>query len=343
MNQEKMKELLKEAWKEVFQTKTANDDDNFFEIAGDSIKAVQLASWLAQKGVKLDLKNIFTAQTLGKIAETLTETEPMYVPEKLLTKEIAREEFRQIGQQNSPQTAAMQNAANQQQCDPAKGSAIPNAANQQLCDPAKGSSMQNAANQQQCDPTKGTFTQSPVYPQMFPYAQMPMMPGFGYVLVPVMMPVLYPMMMTQMPVMAQDQSFIPQMTASFPGQNMIPGMNFANSAFQRQMLTPEQAQKLDKYVAKPIGKPVEKPNIIKINEPKIAKAEKSAEEVLSYVLNELLPGFDKEKNLFEQGFTSLDVMKLITRCGEYGYKLKMESVFLNPTFKGIKEAMTQND
>ena len=57
------------------------------------------------------------------------------------------------------------------------------------------------------------------------------------------------------------------------------------------------------------------------------------------MLNGLLPGFEKDKNLFEQGLTSLDVMKIVTRCGEYGYHVDMETIFLTPTFEGILAGM----
>ncbi len=44
---------------------------------GDSIKAVQLISWLMQKGVKLDMLKIFTTPVLGEMAESLEETKPI--------------------------------------------------------------------------------------------------------------------------------------------------------------------------------------------------------------------------------------------------------------------------
>ncbi len=59
MTKAEMKELLREAWKEVFETEEVSDDADFFEEGGDSIKAVQLSSWLVQKGVKLDLERFF--------------------------------------------------------------------------------------------------------------------------------------------------------------------------------------------------------------------------------------------------------------------------------------------
>ncbi len=77
MKKEKMKDYLKEAWKEVFTDSEPNDDSDFFAEGGDSIKAVQLISWLMQKGVKLDMLKIFTTPVLGEMAESLEETKPI--------------------------------------------------------------------------------------------------------------------------------------------------------------------------------------------------------------------------------------------------------------------------
>ena len=96
---------------------------------------------------------------------------------------------------------------------------------------------------------------------------------------------------------------------------------------------------LEKYISKPVKEPIENPNVVQIEKPKIAKPEKSAEEVLNYVLNGILPGFEKDSNLFEQGLTSFDVMKVITRCGQYGYQIDMADIFLTPTFEEIVAKM----
>ena len=84
MTQNEMKELLRSAWLEVFQVSDVTDDTDFFEAGGDSILAVQLSVLLVQKGVKLDLADVFTASTFGKIAEKLTETTPIHIPESML-------------------------------------------------------------------------------------------------------------------------------------------------------------------------------------------------------------------------------------------------------------------
>ena len=73
--EEKIK-LLKQAWAEVFEVEEVGDDADFFEEGGDSIKAVQLSSWLIQKGLKLDLGKIFYTPVLSQMSEALEETEP---------------------------------------------------------------------------------------------------------------------------------------------------------------------------------------------------------------------------------------------------------------------------
>ncbi|MEM9918266.1 MAG: amino acid adenylation domain-containing protein [Bacteroidota bacterium] len=57
-----------EAWEEVFGQKV-NVTDNFFELGGDSIKAVQIASRLSEKGVGIVVKDILTYQTIGQISK----------------------------------------------------------------------------------------------------------------------------------------------------------------------------------------------------------------------------------------------------------------------------------
>ena len=95
MSKEEMKEFLVQAWKEVFQVEEVADDADFFEAGGDSINAVQLTAWLVQKGVKLDLGDIFIYSTVGELSEHLTETTPVYVPEALLTMDVASKEMRE--------------------------------------------------------------------------------------------------------------------------------------------------------------------------------------------------------------------------------------------------------
>ena len=97
---------------------------------------------------------------------------------------------------------------------------------------------------------------------------------------------------------------------------------------------------MESYRSKKVDHPIEKPNVIGIQKAKVIKPEKSAEEVLEHVLSGLLPnGYSKEKDLFEQGLTSLDTVKMVTRCGEHGYRLSMQDIYMHSTFEGLIACM----
>ena len=74
---EKFKVTLLRAWKEIFANVDVNEGSNFFLLGGDSVKAVQLTSWLGQKGIALALMDIFTAPVLTDQIEKLKEVTPV--------------------------------------------------------------------------------------------------------------------------------------------------------------------------------------------------------------------------------------------------------------------------
>ena len=96
---------------------------------------------------------------------------------------------------------------------------------------------------------------------------------------------------------------------------------------------------LQKYLSKPVDAPIEKPNVIKIEKAKIAKPTVSAEEALVIVMKTVLPNFNKSKDFFEQGLTSLDTIKIVTRCGENGYKVELTDIYKHPKFKDLVKVM----
>ena len=140
--------LLKQAWKEVFGVDEVADDADFFEEGGDSIMAVQLSSWLVQKGVKLDLGKIFYTPVLSDMAETLEETDAMFVPEELLTKDIMQKKLDEVMQEPS----SPQGDDDQQICDPETMEQEGTAPDQQICDPETMQPAGAAPDQQICDP-----------------------------------------------------------------------------------------------------------------------------------------------------------------------------------------------
>ena len=152
MDLNEKKELLKQAWKEVFDVDEVADDADFFDEGGDSIKAVELSSWLIQKGIKLDLGKIFYTSVLADMAESLEETQPMYVPEKLMTKELFKEKYDAV-MSGKPVPEDHPEEEDQQICDPNLTGPGVEALNQQVripnMPPVGGL---DAEDQQICDP-----------------------------------------------------------------------------------------------------------------------------------------------------------------------------------------------
>ncbi|MBR1443358.1 MAG: hypothetical protein IJ583_07490 [Firmicutes bacterium] len=342
MSKEKMKQLLKEGWKAIFPESEAEDDSDFFDDGGDSIKAVQLVSWLMQKGVKLDMVKIFTDSKLINLAETLEETQPMYVPSEMLTKDILRD---QIGIDpamvsafpNNNASAKTVPAQDQQMCTPAQDQQMCTPTqDQQMCTPAQNQQMCTPAqNQQMCTPAQNQQMCTPVqnYPQygIMEYGMnMPYMLGSSF-----MMPMMVMMPVTFVPMMSPANMFpMPMMPAA-----QMP-MATGNMA-QRNMLTNTGILPniLSKYQAHPVQEPIENPNVMNIPEPKVGTPTESPEQALDAVLKGLLPTFDRNIGLFEQGFTSLNLMQIVTRLAEHGYKIKMENIISDPTFDGLLSNM----
>ena len=78
----------------------------------------------------------------------------------------------------------------------------------------------------------------------------------------------------------------------------------------------------------------------RIKPAKVTKPEYSAEEVLDHVLSGIFKdGYSKTEDLFEQGLTSLDTVKMVTRCGEHGYALSMQDIYMKSTFEELVACM----
>jgi aryl carrier-like protein len=359
MDLNEKKELLKQAWKEVFDVNEVADDADFFDEGGDSIKAVELSSWLIQKGIKLDLGKIFYTSVLADMAESLEETQPMYVPEKLMTKELFKEKYDAV-MSGKPVPEDHPEEEDQQICDPNLTGpgveaqnppiAAPNMAtaggldgeDQQICDPnltGTGVDAQNppfripnmpavggpdAEDQQICDPNlTGTA------------------PVAGQNLVVKMLK----LMITQQQTVLQMMELMADIFAG-PAPMRAPALpvgNFMPNALMQTVPADKQAalkKVMSQFYVKKADAPIEKPNVIKIEKAKVAKPTKSAEEVLEYVLKGLLKnGLDKSMDLFEQGLTSLDAVKLVTRCGEHGYAVKMQDIFMHSKFEELVKCM----
>ena len=320
---------------------SVNDDDNFFEVGGDSIKGAQLVGWLIQKGLKLDMLKIYTAPTIEELVEALEETQPMAVPKELLTKDNVERFMKDPVVQKAmaggrpgplPGPGPRMGAGQPQRlCTPPMGAGQP----QQLCTPQMGAGYP----QQLCTTPMGAgHPQQLCTPPMGVMPQMPAMPPMGYMQPMVyMMPMAYMMPMVYMMPMAVMQPMapmaqMPPMPPIQPGQQLCSPPMGAGQPGMGGLQAP--------YMGFPTDGPIQDPNVINIQEPKLGPVTRAPEDALNFVLSGIFPnGYDKQENLLSQGMTSFQMMQLITRIGEQGYRLKIEDVIKNPTFSGIVGSM----
>ena len=402
--------LLKQAWKEVFGVDEVADDADFFEEGGDSIMAVQLSSWLVQKGVKLDLGKIFYTPVLSDMAETLEETDAMFVPEELLTKDIMQKKLDEVMQEPSspqgdddqqicdPETMEQEGTAPDQQiCDPETMQPAGTAPDQQLCDPETMQPSAAAFDQQLCDPetmqpsaaafdqqlcdpetmkpSGAAFDQQLCDPEMMkpsgaalnqqicdPEAGRGLPPqAYGNMTSQKMMGAMLKLMIAQQQTVLQMMEIMADMIAPPAGRRVRPPMkrNMPGAFFRppvgagknkpfMQQLPDEKKEKMKKamapYISRKVDQPIEQPTVIGIAKAKVNKPVRSAEEVLEHVLSGLLKkGFNKTDDLFEQGLTSLDTVKIVTRCGEHGYGVKMQDIYMHSTFDELVKCMTPGE
>ena len=380
MGIEEKKSFLKEAWKEVLGVESAEEGDNFFETGGDSIKAVQLVGWLVQKGLKLDMLKIYTNPILSELVDMLEETTPMAVPSEMLNKEnldsfmkdpTGSEILKRVSEMgysipgyNAPQTTGSQTDQQPQQLCTPEQQIQP----QQLCTPQQQLQPQQLCTpQQQLQPQQLCTPQQQIQPQL----QLPLQSAFmprPVMMIPVMIPVY------AMPVygdyynypnpaqfFAPWQSGMPQpQQLCTPQQQILPQQLCTpqQQAQPQQLCSPQQLQPQQlctpqtagmgtqanagqtPYMAIPVEKPIDNPNTIKINEPKLGKVTQSPEAALDTVLRGIFPqGYDRGRNLVEQGMTSFNFMQIITRCAEQGYRVKLMDIVKDPVFDKIAAAM----
>ena len=419
--------LLKQAWKEVFGVDEVADDADFFEEGGDSIMAVQLSSWLVQKGVKLDLGKIFYTPVLSDMAETLEETDAMFVPEELLTKDIMQKKLDEVMQEPSspqgdddqqicdPETMEQEGTAPDQQiCDPETMQPAGTAPDQQICDPETMQPAGAAPDQQICDPetmqpsaaafdqqlcdpetmkpsgaafdqqlcdpetmkpSGAAFDQQLCDPEMMkpsgaalnqqicdPEAGRGLPPqAYGNMTSQKMMGAMLKLMIAQQQTVLQMMEIMADMIAPPAGRRVRPPMkrNMPGAFFRppvgagknkpfMQQLPDEKKEKMKKamapYISRKVDQPIEQPTVIGIAKAKVNKPVRSAEEVLEHVLSGLLKkGFNKTDDLFEQGLTSLDTVKIVTRCGEHGYGVRMQDIYMHSTFDELVKCMTPGE
>jgi amino acid adenylation domain-containing protein/non-ribosomal peptide synthase protein (TIGR01720 family) len=68
-----LEQLLVNVWQQVLGIARLGITDNFFDLGGDSIKSIQISSRIRTAGYELSVKDIFTYQTIQKLALRLEE------------------------------------------------------------------------------------------------------------------------------------------------------------------------------------------------------------------------------------------------------------------------------
>ncbi|MCP4153633.1 MAG: hypothetical protein GY757_38245, partial [bacterium] len=64
----KVEETLAAVWQQVLNTGEISVNDNFFNLGGDSIKTIQIASRLRKYDLQLNIQDLFTHQTIKQLA-----------------------------------------------------------------------------------------------------------------------------------------------------------------------------------------------------------------------------------------------------------------------------------
>jgi amino acid adenylation domain-containing protein/non-ribosomal peptide synthase protein (TIGR01720 family) len=66
-----IEEILLKTWEHVIGRTNIGTESNFFEIGGDSIKAIQIASAMHREGYKVEVKDIFKNQKISELAKAV--------------------------------------------------------------------------------------------------------------------------------------------------------------------------------------------------------------------------------------------------------------------------------
>ncbi len=84
-----IEENLCEVWKEVLSAKQIGIDDSFFDLGGDSIKAIQIASRLNKYKLKLEIKDLLSNPTIREVSSYVRAIEVTNISDEALEGEVA--------------------------------------------------------------------------------------------------------------------------------------------------------------------------------------------------------------------------------------------------------------
>lgn len=69
----KAEEILSAIWSEVLGMEKVGVNNNYFDLGGDSIKAIQISARLRKHGLKMEVRELFSNPTIGELAKCLKD------------------------------------------------------------------------------------------------------------------------------------------------------------------------------------------------------------------------------------------------------------------------------
>ncbi|WP_179862534.1 non-ribosomal peptide synthetase [Bacillus wiedmannii] len=83
-----IEEILVNIWSEVLPIERIGINHNFFEIGGDSILSIQIASRINQAGIRVSMKQIFENQTIAELAQVVKFSDVTKSEQKLVLGQV---------------------------------------------------------------------------------------------------------------------------------------------------------------------------------------------------------------------------------------------------------------
>ena len=68
--------IVASVWQQVLHLPSVGRHDNFFDLGGDSIQSILVASHLTQRGFRLSAREMFAHQTVAELAQVVERVEP---------------------------------------------------------------------------------------------------------------------------------------------------------------------------------------------------------------------------------------------------------------------------
>ncbi|MFW6012445.1 MAG: amino acid adenylation domain-containing protein, partial [bacterium] len=87
-------QLLAAVWSSVLEVSRVGVDDNFFSLGGDSILSVQVVALARERGLNLEVQDVFRYQTVRELVRVLRREEPEAPPRRSRPFELVAEEDR---------------------------------------------------------------------------------------------------------------------------------------------------------------------------------------------------------------------------------------------------------